>query len=77
MCETNVSFDSCNSCGRLEPNSLHELHEPKHQFISCIKFIRSKLSNCSAHVTAAHIGRNWPAPASRAARANICHVAVR
>ena len=51
MRETNWSFDSCNSCKRLVPSRLHELHESKLQFVSRIEFIRSKLSNFSAHVS--------------------------
>ena len=47
--ETNGNFDSCNSCKRLVPSRLHELHE-KNLFVSRIEFIRSKLSNFSAHV---------------------------
>ena len=47
--ETNGNFDSCNSCKRL-PSRLHELHEAKFPFVSRIEFIRSKLSNFSAHV---------------------------
>ena len=48
--EMNGNFDSCNSCKRLVPSRLHELHESKFPFISRIEFIRSKLSNFSAHV---------------------------
>ena len=48
--ETNGNFDSCNSCKRLVPSRLHELHESKFPFVSCIEFIRSKLSIFSAHV---------------------------
>ena len=43
-------FDTCNSCKRLVPSRLHELHESKFPFVSRIEFIRSKLSNFSAHV---------------------------
>ena len=50
MRETNGNFDSCNSCKRLVPSRLHELHESKFPFVSRIEFIRSKLSNFSAHV---------------------------
>ena len=46
----NGNFDSCNSCERLVPSRLHELHESKFPFVSRIEFIRSKLSNFSAHV---------------------------
>ena len=49
--ETNGNFDSCNSCKRLVPSRLHELHESKCPFVSRIEFIRSKLSNFSAHVS--------------------------
>ena len=48
--ETNGNFYSCNSCKRLVPSRLHELHESKFPFVSRIEFIRSKLSNFSAHV---------------------------
>ena len=48
--ETNGNFDSCNSCKRLGTSRLHELHESKFPFVSRIEFIRSKLSNFSAHV---------------------------
>ena len=48
--ETNGNFDSCNSCKRLVPSRLHELHESKFPFVSRSEFIRSKLSNFSAHV---------------------------
>ena len=48
--ETNGNFNSCNSCKRLVPSRLHELHESKFPFVSRIEFIRSKLSNFSAHV---------------------------
>ena len=50
MRETNGNFDSCNSCKRLGTSRLHELHESKFPFVSRIEFIRSKLSNFSAHV---------------------------
>ena len=43
-------FYSCNSCKRLGTSRLHELHESKFPFVSRIEFIRSKLSNFSAHV---------------------------
>ena len=49
--ETNGNFDSCNSCKRLGTSRLHELHESKFPFVSRIEFIRSKLSNFSAHVS--------------------------
>ena len=49
--ETNGNFDSCNSCKRLGTSRLHELHESKFLFVSRIEFIRSKLSNFSAHVS--------------------------
>ena len=51
MRETNESFDSCKSCKRLVPTRLHDLHESKLSFVSRIEFIRSKLSNFSAHVS--------------------------
>ena len=35
---------------RMVPSRLHELHESKFPFVSRIEFIRSKLSNFSAHV---------------------------
>ena len=50
MRETNGNFDSCNSCKRLGTSRLHESHESKFPFVSRIEFIRSKLSNFSAHV---------------------------
>ena len=46
--ETNGSFDSCK---RLVPTRLHELHESKLPFVSRIEFIPSKLSNFSTHVS--------------------------
>ena len=49
--ETNGNFDSCNSCKRLGTSRLHEMHESKFPFVSRIEFIRSKLSNFSAHVS--------------------------
>ena len=48
--ETNGNLDSCNSCERLGTSRSHELHESKFSFVSRIEFIRSKLSNFSAHV---------------------------
>ena len=48
--ETNGNFDSCDSCKRLGTSRLHELHESKFPFVSRIEFMRSKLSNFSAHV---------------------------
>ena len=48
--ETNGNFDSCYSCEWLVPSRLHELHESKFPFVSRIEFIRSKLSDFSAHV---------------------------
>ena len=48
--ETSENFDSCNSCKRLGISRLHELHESKIPFVSRTEFIRSKLSNFSAHV---------------------------
>ena len=39
-----------NSCERLGTTRSHELHESKFPFVSRIEFIRSKLSNFSAHV---------------------------
>ena len=59
MRETNGNFDSCSSCKRLVPSRLHELHESKFPFVSRIEFIRSKLSNFSAHVYGATDG--WSA----------------
>ena len=49
MRETDVSFDSCNSCKRLVPSLLHGLHELKLAFLSHIEVIRSNLpiSFCS------------------------------
>ena len=48
--ERNGNFDSCNACKRLGTSRLHEVHESKFPFLSRIEFIRSKLSNFSAHV---------------------------
>ena len=48
--ETNGNFDSCNSCKRLGTSRLRELNESKFPFVSRIEFIRSHLSNFSAHV---------------------------
>ena len=58
MRETNGNFDSCNSCKRLVPSRLHELLESKFPFATRIEFIRSKLSNFSAHVNGAG-GSSW------------------
>ena len=63
--ETNGNFDSCNPCKRLVPSRLHELHESKFPFVSRIEFIRSKLSNFSAHVSGV-TAAVFSAPASRA-----------
>ena len=49
--ETNQNFDSCNSCKRLVPSRLHELHESKFSLVSRIEFIRLQLSNFSVHVS--------------------------
>ena len=49
--ETNGNFGSCNSCKRLVSSRLHELHDSKFPLISRMEFIRSKLSNFSAHVS--------------------------
>ena len=48
--ETYGNFDSCDSYKWLVPSHLHESHESKFLFTSRIEFIRSKLSNLSAHV---------------------------
>ena len=69
--ETDGNFDSCNSCKRLGTSRLHELHELKFPFVSRIEFIRSKLSNLSAHVygvTVSVITR----PGHRPAKADTC-----
>ena len=50
MREANGNFDSCNSSERLGTSRSHELHESKFPFVSRVEFIRSKLSNFSAHV---------------------------
>ena len=47
------------SCKRLVPSRLHELHESKFPFVTRIEFIRSKLSNCSAHVSGDSAGLGW------------------
>ena len=49
--ETNRNFDTCNSCKRMVPSHLHELHKSKLSFVSRIETIRSKLSNTSAHLS--------------------------
>ena len=49
--ETNENFNSCNSCKRLIPSRLHELHDSKFSFVSHIEFIRTNLPNFSAHVS--------------------------
>ena len=54
--ETNGNFDSCKTCKRLGTSRLQELHESKFQRVSRIKFIRSKPSNCSAHVSGVGVG---------------------
>ena len=51
MRKTNENDDSCYSCKRLRTSCLHELHESKFSFVFRIEFIRSKLSNFSAHVS--------------------------
>ena len=56
--ETNGNFDSCNSCKRLVPSRLQELHESKFPFVSRIKFIRSILPNFSAHVSQVTVRRH-------------------
>ena len=45
--------------GCMRTNRLHKLHESKPLSISCIEFIRSKLSNFSAHVSAAYVFVSW------------------
>ena len=58
---TNGKFNSCNPCKRLVPSRLHELHDSKFLFVSHIEFIRSKLSNFSAHVyVETHGSVLWP-----------------
>ena len=47
------------SCKRLVPSRLHELHESKFPSVTRIEFIRSKLSNCSAHVSGDSAGLGW------------------
>ena len=78
MHETNGSLDSWYSCKRLVPSRsqrlvlsrLHEFHESKLPFVSRIEFIRSKLSNLSAHVSGVSVlgeptgDRRRPSPAS-------------
>ena len=49
--DTNGSLNPCNSCKRVGPSRLHELHGSKLRFVSRIKLIRPKFSNCSAHVS--------------------------
>ena len=57
MRETNKSFASCNSCKRLVPSRLHELHESKLSFVSRVEFIRYSLSNLSAHASGDSVNR--------------------
>ena len=57
----NGNFDSCNSCKRLGTSRLHELHESIFSFVSRIEYIRSKLSNYSAHVSARRVRKESPA----------------
>ena len=51
MRETNENLDPYNSSKRLVPIRLRELHELKFSFVLRVEFIRSKLSNFSAHVS--------------------------
>ena len=60
--ETNRNFDSCAPCKQLGTSRLHQLHESKFTFVSRIEFIRSKLSNLSAHVSGAPSVRRWAVP---------------
>ena len=53
--------------GMLETSRLHELHESKCPFVSRIEFIRSKLSNFSAHVSGSVCRPLTPASVRRAA----------
>ena len=69
MRETNGNFDSCNSCKRLVPSRLHELREPKFPFVSRIEFIRSKLSNFSAHVYGVYVRPSGPLTTGRVLKA--------
>ena len=72
MRETNGNFDSCNSCKRLVPSRLHVLHESEFPFVSRIEFIRSKLSNFSAHVSGViDINCIRPCPVSSVTEADI------
>ena len=57
MRETSGNFDSYNSCKRLVPSLLHEMHGSKFPFVTRIEFIRSKLSNFSAHVYGVIVSR--------------------
>ena len=76
--ETNGNFDSCNSCKRLVPSRLHELHDSKFPFVSRIEFIRSKLSNFSAHVYGVHVWLlyRWHRLHSRCSIQLSCHVSM-
>ena len=49
--ETNGSFDTCNTCKRLVPSRLYEIHVSNLPFVSRIEFIPSTLLNFSAHVS--------------------------
>ena len=53
---TNENLESYNSSKRLVPIRLRELHESKFSFVLRIEFIRSKISNFSAHVSGVSIG---------------------
>ena len=48
--ETNGNFDSCNSCKRLVPSRLHELHESKFPFVSLSNLSVRNFRIFSAHV---------------------------
>ena len=50
MRETKGSFDSCDSCKRLGPGRLRELHVSKLPFVLLIEFFRCKLKFLFVHV---------------------------
>ena len=62
MSETNVNFDSCK---RLVPSRLLELHELQFPLVSRIEFIRSKFSIFSVHVSGATVFGQLPSELCR------------
>ena len=66
---TNGNFDSCNRFKRLGTSRLHQFHQSKFPFVTRIEFIRSKLSNFSAHVSGVRETRSHDRRVLRARRA--------